>query len=73
LRLIQDETVMKYEDWVATLPPGAEIVRGERELAGAIGLIAADRFAAGLGLDPAEIDANYVRSSDAELKWRDRV
>ena len=28
---------------------------------------------AGLAQDPAEIDANYVRRSDAELMWRDKV
>jgi hypothetical protein len=26
----------------------------------------------GEALDPAEIDANYVRRSDAELLWKDR-
>ena len=32
---------------------------------------AALQFAGGLAKDPAEIDANYVRRSDAELLWRD--
>jgi hypothetical protein len=40
-------------------------------LASAIARIAAGRFAQGLAQDPAEIDANYVRRSDAELMWRD--
>ena len=39
-----------------------------RALAGAIGLIAAARLAAGLAQDPAAIDANYVRRSDAERR-----
>ncbi|MBM3747809.1 MAG: tRNA (adenosine(37)-N6)-threonylcarbamoyltransferase complex dimerization subunit type 1 TsaB [Acidobacteria bacterium] len=43
-----------------------------RALAGAIGVIAATRLAAGLAQDPAAIDANYVRRSDAELFWKDR-
>lgn len=41
-----------------------------RALAGAIARIAAARLAAGLSRSPAEIDANYVRRSDAELFWR---
>lgn len=47
------------------------IVRAPRALAATIAKIAAARFAAGLTRDPAEIDANYVRRSDAELLWRD--
>jgi len=42
-----------------------------RAIASAIGRIAAARFQAGLGQDPAEIDANYVRRSDAELMWKE--
>lgn len=44
-----------------------------RALAGAISRIAAGRFAAGQAQDPAAIDANYVRRSDAELLWKDEV
>ncbi len=47
------------------------VTRPPRVLAGAVARIAAVRFAAGLGKDPAEIDANYVRRSDAELLWKD--
>lgn len=73
LRPIADEVVMAYDAWRATLPLGdIEIVEGPRVLAGAIGKIAALRFAEGLAQDPAEIDANYVRRSDAELLWKDR-
>lgn len=43
-----------------------------RALAGTVGLIAAARLAAGAAPDPALIDANYVRRSDAELLWKDR-
>jgi tRNA threonylcarbamoyladenosine biosynthesis protein TsaB len=49
----------------------ARATQAPRALAGAVGLIAARRFAAGLALDPAEIDANYVRRSDAELFWKE--
>jgi tRNA threonylcarbamoyladenosine biosynthesis protein TsaB len=42
-----------------------------RALAGAIGRIAEQRFLAGMGADPAALDASYVRRSDAELFWRE--
>jgi len=71
LNLIQNEVVTPYDAWVATLPPDTEVVSGQRPLASAIASIAARRFAQGLAQDPAEIDANYVRRSDAELMWRD--
>jgi tRNA threonylcarbamoyladenosine biosynthesis protein TsaB len=47
------------------------VTQAPRALAGAIGKIAASRFAAGLAQDPAAIDANYVRRSDAEVFWKD--
>ncbi len=50
---------------------GRTVVETPRALAGAIGRIAAERLATGLALDPAAIDANYVRRSDAELFWKD--
>ena len=74
LRLVSDEVVVKFDDWMQASPRGdIEIIQGTRELAGAIATIAAARFQAGLGQDPADIDANYVRRSDAELFWRDKV
>jgi tRNA threonylcarbamoyladenosine biosynthesis protein TsaB len=75
LRLVFDEVVMQHEDWLKTLPQGnlEVITQGnpQRPLAAAIASIAESQFAAGLAKDPAEIDANYVRRSDAELLWRD--
>ena len=86
LRLVQEEVVAKLEDWLAGLPGGdleivtqglrlegesRPVVEGPRNLAGSIGHIAFDRLGRGEVLDPAEIDANYVRRSDAELLWRD--
>ena len=74
LRLVSEEVVTKFEDWMQASPRGEiEIIQEPRALAGAIAHIAAGRFAAGLGQDPADIDANYVRRSDAELMWRDKV
>jgi len=56
---------------LASLPPDAEILSEPHALAGAIGRIAAREFAAGRALDPAEVDANYVRRCDAEQAWKD--
>jgi tRNA threonylcarbamoyladenosine biosynthesis protein TsaB len=73
LRLVSDEVVVKFDDWMQASPrEGIEIIQDTRELAGAVATIATARFEAGLGQDPAEIDANYVRRSDAELFWRDK-
>ena len=47
------------------------VIDAGRSLAGAIAHIAAGSFAAGVAKDPAEIDANYVRRSDAVLLWKD--
>lgn len=51
---------------------GAAVREVPRALAPAVGRIALDRFRAGRAQDPAAIDANYVRRSDAEMLWRDR-
>jgi tRNA threonylcarbamoyladenosine biosynthesis protein TsaB len=87
LNLVCDEIVIPYDTWLATLPSGdlefitsglpiigvepARVIQAPRALAGAIGKIAAARFEKGLAQDPAEIDANYVRRSDAELLWKE--
>jgi tRNA threonylcarbamoyladenosine biosynthesis protein TsaB len=46
------------------------VVTAPRALAGTIGRIARRRSAAGAVGDPALIEANYVRRSDAELLWK---
>jgi tRNA threonylcarbamoyladenosine biosynthesis protein TsaB len=84
--IVQPETVMPIAAWIAGLPQGdLEIVtnglalpvqphphvHAPPALAGAIAQIAVRRFSEGLAMDPAQIDANYVRRSDAELHWRD--
>jgi tRNA threonylcarbamoyladenosine biosynthesis protein TsaB len=50
----------------------SKITTAPRALAAAVGHIAHERFLAGLVYDPAQIDADYVRRSDAELFWKDR-
>ena len=70
LNAVSEELVMPRVEWLAALPVDAEIVEVQGLLlAGAIGKIAASHPE--LARDPAEIDANYVRRSDAELMWRD--
>lgn len=76
--IVQRESVGKLEGWLATLPAGVEILSPDyeiasvtilktpRELAGAIA-----RIAPGEARDPAALDANYVRRSDAELFWKE--
>ena len=51
--------------------PGLKLVTVPRALAAPIALLAARAFAEGRALLPEEADANYVRRSDAELKWKD--
>jgi tRNA threonylcarbamoyladenosine biosynthesis protein TsaB len=86
LELVQDEVVTGFEAWLSALPNGDleliasgfavpecryPVAQAPAALAGAIATIAARRFEAGLAQDPALIDANYVRRSDAELLWRE--
>jgi len=81
------EVVMALPAWLDSLPAGDleiitqsfdigttrwPIVIAPRELAVAVGSIAAQRVAAGLAQSPSAIDANYVRRSDAELFWKDK-
>jgi tRNA threonylcarbamoyladenosine biosynthesis protein TsaB len=49
----------------------APVIEAPRALAGAIAKIASAKFRQGLAVDPAHVDANYVRRSDAELLWKD--
>jgi tRNA threonylcarbamoyladenosine biosynthesis protein TsaB len=74
LELVRPEVVIKLDDWLPKLPNGCELISNvthPRALAAAIGHIAWDDFTLGRSSDPAEIDANYVRRSDAELFWKE--
>ena len=75
LELVIPEAVLQLESWLAKLPAGCELIStldAPRALAAAIGHMAWDEFTLGRASDPAEIDANYVRRSDAELFWKDQ-
>jgi tRNA threonylcarbamoyladenosine biosynthesis protein TsaB len=52
-------------------PLDRPVTHAPAALAPAIAAIAASRFAAGERPDPAALDANYVRRSDAELFWKE--
>jgi tRNA threonylcarbamoyladenosine biosynthesis protein TsaB len=71
LEFISTDVAMLKAGLDGTRFAGASIVEAPRALAGAIGRIALDRFRQGLAVDPAEVDANYVRRSDAELFWKE--
>ena len=86
LQIVQEERVIQLPSWLASLPQGeleiltqgmplswasVPVLQVPRALAGSIGRIAFDRLDSGEVLDPADVDANYVRRSDAELLWKD--
>ncbi len=72
LRLVAPEMVAPYEVWVRSWPEtGLELISTGIPLAGAVARIAAARYTRGEASDPAALDANYVRRSDAELFWKD--
>lgn len=51
---------------------GRMLTPSPRAMAAAVGRIALAAYREGRACDPAAIDANYVRRSDAELLWKDR-
>jgi tRNA threonylcarbamoyladenosine biosynthesis protein TsaB len=83
LRLVSPEVVSSPAHWFVSIdedvrelialdefepPPGFTVRQAPKALAGAIGIIAARD---GISLDPAALDANYVRRSDAELALKE--
>jgi tRNA threonylcarbamoyladenosine biosynthesis protein TsaB len=65
------EAVLSLENFEAQLAGrDVEVISEPRALAGAIARIAIRKAAMGLAQDPAAIEANYVRRSDAELLWK---
>jgi len=82
-RLISPEVVTVFDAWRAALPgvveefvsalplPVPRLVPAPRALAHIIAEVARCRLQRGEALDPAALDANYVRRSDAELFWKE--
>lgn len=86
LRVVLPEVVLPLEAWLGKLKPTAnyevisgvaisqeniEVVEAPRFLASAVALCAEMDGAEGKWADPALLDANYVRRSDAEMFWKD--
>jgi tRNA threonylcarbamoyladenosine biosynthesis protein TsaB len=72
LRALAPEVVVPMEQWLQSLPADATVLDGSGvALAGAVGRIAMTRYSTGERPDPAALDANYVRRSDAELLWKE--
>ncbi len=75
LELVTPEAVIQLEHWLPAISEQhcelISSVGAPRPLAAAIGRIAWQEFQLGRARDPAEIDANYVRRSDAELFWKE--
>jgi tRNA threonylcarbamoyladenosine biosynthesis protein TsaB len=66
------EAVLPFENFVQLVGRReVEWIRSSPALAGAVAAIAIRKATKGLSHDPAAIDANYVRRSDAELLWKE--
>jgi len=59
-----------FSTFAGAVDPGRTRITAPRALAAAIGRIAGRDLRSGRALAPEEIDANYVRRSDAELLWK---
>ncbi|HTP69701.1 MAG TPA: tRNA (adenosine(37)-N6)-threonylcarbamoyltransferase complex dimerization subunit type 1 TsaB [Dongiaceae bacterium] len=64
------ELIAELEGWQKRVDKGDRIQSVSAELAPAIGRSAHERALAGQFTDPLELDANYVRRSDAEIFWK---
>lgn len=86
LRVIVPESVIPLEAWLAKLDPAANyelissmpirfgramLIEPPRFLASAVALCADQDGKERKWINPADVDANYVRRSDAELFWKD--
>ncbi len=81
--LVLPETVGPLAQWLERLPQGdvqivtsdlelpAPAMRAPQAIAAAVARLALRDYLDGKACDPAALDANYVRRSDAELFWRE--
>lgn len=60
-----------FSPFLASVDPKIPVITAPRALSAAIGRVASVEYRNGRAADPAAIDANYVRRSDAELFWKD--
>jgi tRNA threonylcarbamoyladenosine biosynthesis protein TsaB len=72
LRIVQPEIVISLEQWKVGLGPQIELISEmpPSGLAGAVALCA-EMDGPGLWMDPAGLDAVYIRRDDANSFWRD--
>jgi len=71
LEAIGDRRVTFVATDFSAFPDVSPQITASRELAAAVAAVAARMFAEGLALVPEQADANYVRRSDAEMKWKE--
>jgi tRNA threonylcarbamoyladenosine biosynthesis protein TsaB len=69
---LDPELVTSLDDWKRRPGLGDTMERCKPELAVAIGRVAEGRARQGIFTDTLELDANYVRRSDAEIFWKGR-
>jgi tRNA threonylcarbamoyladenosine biosynthesis protein TsaB len=69
---LDPELITSLADWKTRLQRGDTMARCSAELAPAIGRLGAERAQTGSFTDPLELDANYVRRTDAEIFWKGR-
>jgi len=67
---LDPELITSLVGWQGRTLAGDTMQRLEGELADMIGEIAEERAGKRLFTDPLELDANYVRRSDAEIFWK---
>jgi tRNA threonylcarbamoyladenosine biosynthesis protein TsaB len=69
---LDTELITTLPGWHKRAARGDTMQQCAPQLAVAIGHLAEERARAGLFSDPLELDANYVRRSDAEIFWKGR-
>jgi tRNA threonylcarbamoyladenosine biosynthesis protein TsaB len=67
---LDPELVTSLSAWRERTERGDTMRRSSAEVADAVGWIAEERARAGEFTDPLDLDANYVRRSDAEIFWK---
>jgi tRNA threonylcarbamoyladenosine biosynthesis protein TsaB len=69
---LDPELITSLPGWQQRIAVGDTMQQCAPQLAITIGQLAEERARAGLFTDPLELDANYVRRSDAEIFWKGR-
>jgi len=67
---LDPELITGVEGWKARAAIGDSMQRVEGDVADKIGEVGEERARKGQFTDPLELDANYVRRSDAEIFWK---